>query len=96
MDNKLDKKEQWANDVLHSLDSIKRAEPNTNLFEKISQHLPKEKVITLLPLKHLGWVAAAACFLIAANVYLPRALNSQNTSKAIVNPTALSSDYSIY
>lgn len=63
-------KEQWANEVLQSLEGIQRAEPSADLFAKISQKLPKEKVINRIPLKHLSWAAAAACIVIAVNVFV--------------------------
>ncbi len=63
-------KEQWANEVLQSLEGIQRAEPSADLFAKISQKLPKEKVIKMIPLKHLKWVAAAACVLIVINIFV--------------------------
>lgn len=63
----MDKKEQWANETLKSLDGLKKAKPSDALFNQILKKLPTNETATI-PLKRLAWVAAAACVLIAINV----------------------------
>lgn len=96
----MDKKEQWANEVLQSLDNIERAEPSADLFAKISAQLPaKEKTAKVIPLRNLRWVAAAACFIISANIYVfGSGLNSakQKAETASTQEYGLISDYSLY
>lgn len=93
----MDKKEEWANEVLNSLNGMKRAEPSTDLFDKISAKLPKNEA-KIIPLKRLRWVAAAACLFIAVNVYVfnYQIKNKQEVSYSQTSTSTLLSNYSIY
>lgn len=94
----MDKKEQWANEVLQSLDGIKSAEPQADLFAKITAKIAKEKVVKIIPLKHLRWVAAAACVIIGVNIYVFNSgINSaKNTNVNTIEVYEILSDYSLY
>ncbi|WP_025741780.1 hypothetical protein [Aquimarina pacifica] len=73
----MDKKEQWADDILHSLEGAKRAIPKNDLFDEILAKIPEKKENKIIPLVHLTWIAAAAVAIIVVNVY---ALQLQNTT----------------
>lgn len=89
------KKEQWANEVLNSLTHLQIAEPDTDLFAKITAQLPPKKGAKIIPLKRLVWIATAACIAIAVNIYVlsTKIKSDQNNLSANVS---LLSDYSIY
>lgn len=90
----MNQKEEWANEVLQSLDGIKRAEPQGDLFAKITAQISEEKIVKIIPLKRLVWVAAAACIIIAVNVYsfTPELTSVENQ----LVKTELLTDYSLY
>ena len=90
--------EQWANEVLNSLNTIKRARPSEQIINKIESIIDENENIKIIPLTQLKWIAAAAITIIALNIY---ALNIQdNTSKNQIefseNNSSLLSDYTFY
>jgi uncharacterized OsmC-like protein len=91
----MDEKQQWIDDVLQSLNGIQQAEPNADLFDKIMAQLPKEKAVKIIPLQRLAWIAAAACIVISANIYVFKAEIKINQNKLAVTSELLS-DYSLY
>lgn len=93
----MDKKEQWANEVLQSLEGIQRAKPNANLFAEITAKLPK-KTVKIIPLKRLRWAAVAACVIIAANIYVFSSGINQTQQNITTNAEeyGLVTDYALY
>ncbi len=87
----MNKKEQWADEVIQSLEGIKKATPSDALFDKILKQLPMQEV-TLIPLKHVVWIAAVACVVIAFNVIALSNFESNQTQKS----DELLSNYNIY
>ena len=87
----MDKKQQWANETLKSLDGLKRAQPSDVLFDQILKKLPTNET-AFIPLKQLAWVAAAACLLIMVNVISlkPESAESQQKSSELL------SNYNLY
>jgi hypothetical protein len=65
----VENKEQWANEVLASIEGVKRACPANNLFEKINAQLHNTVQVKIIPLRKLFWAAAAACILITVNIF---------------------------
>lgn len=63
-------KEQWQNDVLNSLDDIQRAIPDEILLSQIMARLPENTLTTKMPRWQLRWAVAAACLLVAVNLYV--------------------------
>lgn len=90
----MDKKEQWADSILESTNGMKRAKPNDDLFAKITAQLPENKTVKLVPTERLFWVAAAACVLIAVNIYT-LSFNQKSEVPSYDN-TQLINDYSLY
>ncbi|MBU2997089.1 hypothetical protein KO500_11630 [Cellulophaga baltica] len=91
----MDNKEQWAGDVLNSLSGIEKATPNIDLFAKITAQLPQEKMVNIIPLQRLSWVAVAASIIIAANIYVfSNKIKSTETIASV--KTELIKDYSLY
>jgi len=63
-------KEKWINETLESLDSIKRAEGDPLLFEKLSGRLRHPgKKITLLTPRQLLQLAAGLALLLSLNIF---------------------------
>lgn len=87
----MDKKEQWANEVIQSLEGLKKATPSDALFDKILQQLPSQNV-AVISLKRLAWVAAAASVVIVLNVIALSHSESNQTQKT----DELLSNYNIY
>lgn len=87
--NAMKEKEEWADDVLRSLDGLQRAEPNVELFARITNKVT-QKTIRIIPLKPLAWVAAAACFIITINLY-----TFYNTTQISDNTNLNKSEYSL-
>jgi hypothetical protein len=92
------KKEQWADEVLHSLNKIERVEPSDNLFTKITERLSEKKQTKIIPIRHLQWLAVAACLLLGLNIFM-FASNIVLTNKQVTNNKAdyqLINAYSLY
>lgn len=94
----MDKKSQWAEDVLNSLDGIKSAKPNNDLFAKIQAQLPIIKEVKVIPLKRLRWLAVASCVVIALNIYVFTGELKVNTTEVAqtTNNNELLTNYSFY
>ena len=90
----MDKKEQWAEEVLNSLKGIKRTSPKDDLFDKIITSIPKNIKNEITPLKYIGWFAIAASVVISLNIYtLKLYKNNVNTNEETENQISLLSDY---
>lgn len=94
----MNKKEQWASEIMQSLDGMQRAEPKTDLFAKITAQLPVKKQAKIVPLKHLRWIAAVACAIIAVNIYVFDASikSKKQTTYSQSMKTNLVTNYYIY
>lgn len=94
----MNNKEQWADEVLQSLDGIQKAKPNPELFAKITNKLYAEKQSKIIPLKQLGWVAAAACLLLALNIYTfdLRIKSEENTIDETVAENKIIHEFALY
>lgn len=94
----MDQKEQWANEVLHSLEGIEKASPKDDLFAKITAQISKEKVAKVIPLHQVRWVAVAACFVIGINLYVFSSgmQMRKNTVEENSSTYRIVSDYSLY
>lgn len=91
----MDKKSQWADEVLKSLEGIESAVPQNALFNKITAKIPENKEYRIIPLKHLGWAVAAASVVILINVYALRLQNDslQNVKSNKEDHISLLTDY---
>lgn len=91
----MESSDKWVNDVMQSIDGIKQANPSPDLFDKITSKLPQTNKVKIIPLYRLRWAVAAACAVIALNVYVfSSELQSDNTS--LDNSVQLLRDYSFY
>lgn len=94
----MEHKEQWANNVFASIEGIKRASPTDVLFTKINSKLNDLGEVKIIPLSNLGWAAAAACIMIALNIFaLSNSVeggNDKDFSK--LYKTQILTDFSIY
>lgn len=91
----MDKRDEWANEVLNSMAGAKRAEPNPELFAKIQSKLSEGKVVKLIPIRRISWVAAA-CLCIIANVYVFNTKLKQNTTNETIADNKIVADYKLY
>ena len=66
----MNRKENWSQETLNSIDSIKRAEVSDKLLEKVNQRLqkPKAKIISIQT-KTLWRAAACITVLIGLNIF---------------------------
>lgn len=93
----MNKKEQWKDDILSSLDDIQRAIPDEVLLSQIMEKLPKNTLTTAMPRWQLRWAAVAACLLVALNVYVFFASDNKLQEATLTTDyVALLSDYSLY
>ena len=94
----MNNKEKWADEVLHSMDGLRRAEPADDLFDKILDKIAEKKQAVIIPLKRLRWLAAAACLIIGLNIYVfsigMRSSQKENTSES--QNIELLTDFSLY
>jgi len=94
----MNKKEKWAEEVLHSLDGLKRAEPADDLFDKITTKIQEKKQAVIIPVKRLRWLAAAACLVIGLNIYV-FSIGMQSSQKGNTSESQsieLLTDFSLY
>ena len=92
----MSKPEEWADEIMNSLEGIQRAKPRADLFDAIDAKidaLPQPKVI---PIRRLAWVAAAACVVIFVNIYSLTSSTNTEIAEEQGTETPLLSDYSIY
>ena len=89
------KKEQWADEVMNSLTHLEKAEPDDQLFARITAQLPRTKLAKVIPLNRLVWIATAACVAIAINIYVLSTKMKSDQNELTAN-IGLLSDYSIY
>lgn len=88
------KKEQWLNEVMSSLDGVQRAQPKDDLFASIEAALPSNIVpIRTIAKQRLYWLGLAASLLISINVY---ALVQPQQPTQQVEATALFLSYELY
>ena len=94
------KMEEWKETVMDSLNGVKRAIPDPNLYLKIENNIysPKNKTITM---SRLRVSVAAAIILIILNVYfannyLQNNLNNTENPEEIISQTPLTSNYKLY
>lgn len=75
-------KEKWKDEVLNSIEGIRRAEPDPRLYEGIRANLAKSA--QLVPRPWISFVAASFALLIFANVYaLTQQKNEPNTATSV-------------
>ena len=91
--------ENWKDDIMNSLQGMKKAEPTANLFENIQQRLDKKKTETVfLPLPQWTSVTAVLLMVIGINAYMisqhfkSNQVNEQ-TDQFYIGST---SDYNLY
>lgn len=93
----MNRKEQWVEEIMNSLDGIESAEPRADLFEKITAQLPADKVVEIIPLRRLRWVAVAACFIITLNIYVFRhEIRTEFVTTRQIDNTDLLDSYALY
>lgn len=93
----MNKEEQWANEVLQSVEGLKRAEPSVELFAKIKDKLPTEKVTKIIPLRRLRWVAAVACLVVGLNIYvLENEIKTESVYSSTTENIDLFNSYVLY
>jgi len=94
----MNNKEKWADEVLHSMDGLRRAEPADDLFDKILDKIAEKKQAVIIPIKRLRWLAAAACLVIGLNIYVfsigMKSSQKENTSES--QSIELLTDFSLY
>ncbi|WP_108801936.1 hypothetical protein [Aquimarina sp. Aq107] len=92
----MDKKEKWVHETLKSLDNIKTASPRDDLFDTIITRIPVNKERKIIPLRHLGWVAAVAVIILTVNIYTLKLKKDSidNTAKKSEDQISLLTDYS--
>jgi len=94
----MNNKEKWADEVLHSMDGLRRAKPADDLFDKILDKIAEKKQAVIIPIKRLRWLAAAACIVIGLNIYVfsigMRSSQKENTSES--QNIELLTDFSLY
>lgn len=61
--------EQWSNEVIESIQGMKRATPSGDLFNKINSKIQKYEQLKLIPLNKLAFAAVAACIMITINIF---------------------------
>lgn len=106
---KMNHKEQWANQVLNSLDGIQRAKPDDALLSQIMDKLPATELTVTVSRWQLCWTAVAACLLIVINFYVftadnnirqanvaPETTSMRTEQTELTTNTSLFSDYSLY
>ncbi|WP_422082068.1 hypothetical protein [Ulvibacterium sp.] len=88
----MDCKEKWADEALKSLEGMKRASPKNDVFDSIISRIPENRTISL---KHIGWVAAAACLIILLNAYVLKLQieSVQDSTRDEENQISLLTDY---
>lgn len=93
----MNEKDTWANEILQSLEGIQKASPSDDLFAKIMEQIPEAIPTNIIPLKRLGWIAVAACFLIGINVYVFDLGTTNNIkTQSTQQYDKLMTDYSLY
>lgn len=94
----MDRKEEWISEVMGSLDGMKKAEPNPDLFAKITSNLPVVHQAELIPLRQLRWVAAAACLVVGVNIFVFSLYISsyENAKPQSTTKHQLNNEYSLY
>lgn len=78
----MNQKENWIQETLNSVDCIKRADANEDLYDKVMQRSQKReaKIMSIKP--QLVWrVAASITLLIGLNVFTLLSQHSQKENK---------------
>jgi|GEM_PF-6240415 len=88
--NKLD---NWTDQVLNSLDGIQKAAPSLDLLDRVMAQLPQNNV---MPKWQLRLTAAAACLLIALNIYVFDFDKQESSKQPSTEYVKLVEDFSLY
>ncbi len=81
------KKDNWENEVLHSLDGLKQVEPNASLWIKLETRIKQEPIRIQMVSKPKIWAAAASIiFLLGFNIFAltQNSHSSRNKSEILV------------
>jgi len=94
----MEQKEQWANEVLLSIEGFERARPSDTLFAKINSKITDKAQAKIIPIRKLYWVAVAASAVLVLNVMTFSYEINETTNEAKVNlpQDELLTDFSIY
>lgn len=92
----MEEKELWVNEVLKSMAGSKRAEPKPDLYAKIQSKLSEGKVVRLIPIRRIKWVAAVACLFIIANIYVFYARQKQTPINNKTIDNKIVTNYNLY
>jgi len=89
----MNKKDQWTNEVLNSLDGIQKAVPDDALLSRVMSQISEN---SLMPKWKIGVAAVAAAMLIALNIYALNINDQQTQNQTSSEYISLSNDLSIY
>ena len=96
------KNEKWTEEIFDSLEGMKRAKPDINLYNKIENQLFSEES-KVIPINRLRFAAVAAIFILLVNVIsLKVYINSSNSNPTVESQTSnnynqqLISNFKIY
>ena len=79
-------KEEWIDAVMKSTHGMSRAQPPTDLFEKITSKLNGRETVKIISMPVKQW-AAAAILLLALNIGSVVYFTSQNNKSRVSNTT---------
>lgn len=90
--------EQWANEVLVSIEGFERARPSDTLFAKINSQLTDKVQSKIIPIRKLYWLAIAACAVLVLNIFAFSSEMSEISNVDINNQqqAQLLTDFTIY
>jgi len=89
----MNKKDDWTDDVLNSLEGIQKATPSVELLDRVMAQLPKNNI---MPKWQLRLTAVAASLLIALNIYVFDYDKQEASSQPSTEYVKLIEDYSLY
>ena len=89
----MNKQDKWTDEVLNSLDGIQKATPSDALLNRIMTKLPKNNI---MPKWQLRMTAAAACLLIALNIYVFDTVESETYNTSTSEYDMIVDDFSLY
>jgi hypothetical protein len=91
----MEKKEQWKDEIIQSLNGMQQAKPPADLFSKIQANINKTNA-DIIPLAKIKWIAVAASILLLANVIGIKQYQTKQQSVELNQSTAESSFISNY